>query len=443
MKKKLIYFFIGFILILCIAYLFRYKLSDSFKNKIPKGTTAILKVNTRQLEHHFLTDFLSRPLSYLKTGETAKKDSATTKKKAPSLFKGVKIPKNILFYSKDTTYTKTWVSTKIKIKNAKIIDDLLILKGYKSTLLKEVTIYSKKLVSIIIKEDHLIITYNSTNKNANSYFNEQTFLDKASLLLQKLNDCTSDVYYVSINNEELKANLNKGNISIIGNANFDFLKNNTHQIDKSNIALIATTLNKETDFTKELVKQLNKDKFKNITKLNFDSIYKKWNGTINFNLKSFKTKIDTIKTYEYDDDFNKVEKIATQKTTNPSFMLSITSNTNLYGYLDNANTIKIIDSKSVFIPLPIVQTFVESTANKTIFHTSKTIKKLTKEINSKLIVDFDFDGYRKSTKNTPFYYFKSIKNVQKCAITISKENELDFKIEMKDKTRNALFQLIK
>ncbi|MCF6349644.1 MAG: hypothetical protein L3J23_01265 [Flavobacteriaceae bacterium] len=435
MKKKLIYILIGFLLILSIAYLTRYKLGDNFENKIPKDTTAVLKINLRQLEHHFLIDFLSNPLSYLKTAKTKKKDT----KETPSFLKGIEVPKNILFYSKDTN---KWVSTKIKIKDAKIVGEFLISKGFKFLQLKEVYSYSKKLITAIIKEGYLIITYNG-NKNVNSYFNQNSFLDHTSLLLQKLTKSDCDVYYVSTMNEELKGNFNNGNIQLNGNANFNFLENKTHYISNSSIGSIVVTLNKEHNFSKKLIATIHKQKFKNFTKLVFDSVYNKWNGSINFNLKSFKTRIDTIKTYEYDADFHKIEKIAIQKTTNPDFVLSIGNSSNLYYYLENANTLKITANKSIFIPLPIITTFVKTTTNATAFYTSEPIGKLNKEINNKLTINFDFDTYRKNTLNTPFYHFETINSIQKCTILISKDNELSLKIDMKNKIKNALIQFIK
>ena len=443
MKKKLIYFFIGFIILVLLAYLLRYKTGADFKNKIPTNATAIVNVDLRQLEHHFLVDFISNPSLYLKSSKSSKKDTVTVKDK-PSLFKAVEIPKNILFYAKNNN-NSTWISSKLTVKNKKQFTDFLINSNFKPLLLKEFSVFTKQLISILINDTHAIITYNVNSNDYKSLFNESTYLSSTSLLFKKLKKSKSAICYVSESNDFLETNFKVNTIEIKGAIQTDLFKNTNTNIDTNAIGIISTNLNTESQVFKNLINTVDKSKFKSNTKLSIDSLIAKWNGSLYFNLNSFKIKTDTIKTYEYDDDFNKIETIKTQKTSNPDFILSLGNNNSktIYNYLEKEKSIKIVGKDTIFVSLPIVKTFANNAINHTNLFTSKTLRTNTKTTDNKLFVDFNFKEYRNKTKNTLFYYFNKIDAIEKGQLSISKKNELLFKLEMKDKNRNALVQLIK
>lgn len=445
MKKKIFYTLIGLLFILLLLYLIRYKISDNYKNRIPENATAIVRIDIRQLEHHFLADALKNPMTYFRSSKKSKKDSlkTTVKKKNTSILKALKIPKNILFYSTDKTSDKTWKSDPIKINNLNVLKNILEHQNFKPLQHKGNTIYHKKGIKISIKKEELIIVINSKKSitNSNLWLDNIKFIDKKSVLYNNLIKNKSDIAYIT-EKENINFNFNNGEIIGNGFANFDLFTNSKQEVFTNNIGMLSVSINKEHYFFKKYYNGINKEKFRNNFKLNIDSLSSKWNGKLQLNLFDFKLKTDTIKTYEYDDDFNKIEKIATQKTSLLEFKLSLNnSNSELSKYLVRKNAIQIVENDSVFVSFPLTKVFINQKNENLNFGNNIKTRISKKIIKNKLSLKFDFENYRQKTKNTPFFYFNNLKNLKKCDISISNDNNIKFIIKMKAENRNALVQL--
>ncbi|MGB1040560.1 MAG: hypothetical protein ACPGVD_06795, partial [Flavobacteriales bacterium] len=98
---------------------------------------------------------------------------------------------------------------------------------------------------------------------------------------------------------------------------------------------------------------IDREKFKKLTNFSLDSMIKYSNNTFEFNLYGTEIKSDTSVQYEYDDDFNKVEKFKITQSVHPQFELNIPyQNNNLFHYLVDDSCIKKIDGMYVFTPYP-------------------------------------------------------------------------------------------
>ncbi len=449
MKKKLVYIFIGIGILMTLLYLFRYKQDLTFTDRIPASATAIININTRQLEHHILTDFLEHPIVYLKSG-SSQKDSV--EKSKFSLTKGVKIPKNILFFTNEATLKDTWYSCILEVTNPDELSRYLRAEKFK----KNNNLFRKGNFVFAFKDKQLIIglTYHKESNNTEaiqSIFNETDFLHDESPLLKQLIDSGSDICLTTTNHNFFEANFKDGVFEIHGkaNPNFDlFIASLQPQYNQNTIASFTGKVNKEHALFKTISQKINASKFNATTHLAIDSIFKAWNGKLSFNLKSIEGKTDTIITYEYDDDFNKIEKIATQKIAVPMLTIRLENKRkrSLLDYFITKNAIQIIEKDTLFTAIPLYKFYVASREdNFKIYTDNNTEKEKEKKSTSKLSGYISIDNYMQSPQQFSFFstehpFFTTVKDA---SIQISENNDFLLNINLKDKNRNFLGQYMK
>jgi len=103
----------------------------------------------------------------------------------------------------------------------------------------------------------------------------------------------------------------------------------------------------------EIAKQVNRKSFEKVTNMNFDSILYYSDNSVSFHYYDSEIKTDSVITYEYDEDFNKIEKLMLDSTLHPIFDLLITEkNKGLFSYFENDSIIKSVNGKDVFTPYP-------------------------------------------------------------------------------------------
>ena len=445
MKKKLVYTFIGILTLMLILYIFRYKQSLTFTNRVPKDATAIININARQLEHHILIDLISHPISYLKSDTIRKK-----KRKKFSITKGIDIPKNILFFTNNTNYKNVWYSSIIGLNDPDELSRYLESEKYaknKNTFTKENIVFRIKdkqlIIAIVLNEEGVL------SKNLNSLFEERSFLLETSTLLKPIIANASDISFTTIQNDFLEGNFKDGIFEIHGKLHPDFsLFTNAIQPDynSSSILSIVGKVNKDHLLFKEFYKKIS-NKFDELTHLSLDSISKNWNGNLSLDLKSIESKTDTIITYEYDDDFNKVEKISTQTIEKPklTFKLGLLKNTNTIDYLLQQKAIQIIDNDTIFTPIPLYKFYASTFGNGLKVYSYKKQLDKTASKQTKFKSNLNLDRYWQSEQKFSFVSEKNttIKLVKKASFELSKDNKLSITIHLKKDNRNFLGQLLK
>ncbi|MCF6347960.1 MAG: hypothetical protein L3J20_06645 [Flavobacteriaceae bacterium] len=449
MKKKRVYIFIGIGILLMLLYLFRYKQDSTFINRIPNSATAIININTRQLEHHIVFDFLKHPITYLKS-ETTARDSI--KKPKFSLTKGIEIPKNILFFTNNSTLKKAWYSSVFEMSNPEELSRYLLTKNFK----KNNTIYSKDNFVFALKDKQLIIAITYDKKSniteaIQTIFNEKDFLNDGSPLLKPILENASDICLTTTNHDFFEANFKDGMFKIQGkaNPNFDlFISTMQPEFTQNSLAFITGKINKTHVLFKNSLQIINQSKFNKITHLSLDSITDQWSGTFSFNLKSIKSKTDTIITYNYDDDFNKVEIKSTQKLIIPEleFELKSEKDSILYNYFLQENAIQVIENETLFVAFPLYKLYAHPTKRSVIISDKKGVASIpVKESVFKLKGYFNIEEYIQNQLD--FISLPSenehIKLLKETSFQLSNKNKLSVKVNLKNANRNFLGQLIK
>ena len=446
MKKRLGFIFLGILILLSVIYLLRYKRALVFEEMVPNSATEIIHVNLRQIEHHILVDAINNPLKYIDFKWPEKKKDSLQLKKA------ISIPRNLFFYTNDTQFNGIWISSFIKVKKQEKLSAYLIRDGFVKSNDKDITLFRKKNVALAIKDKQLIVAFKknkeaSISAVAGEIFEEKKFLSKTSDVLKSIVNSKSDISYAAVTDDFVEANFKNGLFEVLGTLHSDvFLILKDGDFSKNSLGYISTKINKEHKLFKALIVEENRRKFNNFTKLSIDSIISKWNGSFAFNLKSINSKTDTIVTYDYDDDFNKIEKIAVQELIVPELDFSFDADSNLFGYLSNKNAIQVIEGDTVFTSMPLYKLYASTTATALNIATQKDFSGVAvKENKIKLNAYFNIEKYMQKPLDFSFLPTKNtyLQLLKETSIMYTTDNKLSIKLVLKNSERNFIGQFVK
>lgn len=448
MRKKSLYFFIVFAIIIVVLYVWRYKQSQTFENRVPSNASKVVNVNLRQIENHLLFDFLSNPITYLKPRK--RKDSL--KKPKTSITKGLSVPRNILFYTNSDRLKNNWFSSIVEVNDKEKLTSFLLKEKFVKSTGKNINFYTKASFVLAIKNEQLIIAFKA-NKKANIYpllvtlFDVKDFLRENTAILKSLTNSKSDISFSS-GEGSIEANFNKGTFELQGTLVSNLFIDNDNQIPNENgVFAMLGEINKNNEIFKGFIKG-KADKFNKITHLSLDSIVNKWNGKFNANITSIEQKTDTIISYEYDDDFNKVEIKSAQEKKIPTLMLALgqESTSSLSDYFYSKNTIQIIENDTIFTALPIYKFLVTNAdENFKLYVAENESPSVSRVTTSKLNFYFNVEKYMETPLDIPLNkgQEKFLKLVKTTQLDWAENNEFSLRINLKNTRRNFLGQLIK
>lgn len=448
MRKKWLFFLILFVLVIAILYIWRYKQSQDFEKRVPAYATKVVNVNLRQIENHLLFDFLANPVTYLKPRK--KKD--TIEKPKFSLTRGVKIPKNILFYTNADHLENNWFSTVIDVNDKDELSRFLLKENFSKVMENETTFFTRANVVVAVRAEHLILGFKERKENnirpiLISCFENKDFLSEDNAVLKSLKNSKSDVVFLS-NNTLLEANFKDGIFELEGELNSDlFVANENSNPDTDGVISFSGKLNKNHKAFNQIVTD-KKSKFNEIMHLSLDSIVQKWNGNLNLNISSIEHKTDTIVSYEYDDDFNKVEIKSTQNKKIPKLNLILGQEnvSTLSDYFYSKNAIQIVETDTIFTPIPFFKFLTTDTNTSLILRVNTANHKFIESISaSKLKFYLNVEKYFESPLDIPIHKEQEmfLKPIKTTTIDWSADNQFLFKINLIDESRNFLGVFIK
>lgn len=448
MKRKLGLLFLLLLVGLLIAYVLRYKTGTCICKTIPQEADAVIQVKVRSLERYFLHDVVLRPKSYF----SSKPDSLKQKEKSdqsssePStkyqqkvrLMDCVSLPKSLLLYRVDSI----WYSSDLKIKDAVKLEQFLTDNNFKSNGSGDEKIYIKKNQKILVDQEIMKVAY-KTELGTGLDFNtseKSDFLSKGDQLFDATHSSQNDIYFVDNKGQFLNINFQSGVINIDGNYNLTTLKPSAKESSTKGIGSLSAQL----DFPKfiELLSDNQKNKFSNFTKLNLDSLSGHINGELSTVLTDFSTSIDTITTYDYDDDFNKIEIKDIKESLEPSYSLLLGMDDEGIAYMKRQNAIVEQDGKDVLAIMPLVTTYSKQYQDALYLYTSDQDITEIQTTTSDAKFNFSFDVSQFLDKNKSDRDNKYLEDIDSMFLTIDNENNIEGKIAFRDK-RNGLVTLIR
>ncbi|WP_312076910.1 hypothetical protein [Chryseobacterium sp.] len=324
MKKRKLLFLIPIVILLAV-YFGLYHQNKDLKY-IPENADAIVLIDVKKLTRDYLSETLSHPSTWFEKSESKGKKSW--------LKSGVKIPDFVQFFHLKHENLSNWY-TVLEIKDKeKLLSFLTAAKFQK----KPQNIYSNGRFSLKISGKLLLMgTYEKSfsqlekafTSSKNKIRNADDFVIKGFGVLGILNEKKLEKYAINIGNDFIEIS----NIPDFKTEKVPLLKNKNSQhflqadLDKANLYLVSK-LFKSDIFSDS-----------NINSLQLISDIKQQN--------------DTIIIYDYDDNFNEVEKISYQKITQPQYFIQLkTKNTDaVWSDFKSKNQ---IDEKNQFTAIPFL-----------------------------------------------------------------------------------------
>ena len=441
MIKKIAYTFLIVCCIIVTVGFFRYNPTVIYAEKVPVSAEAVIHVNLREIEYNILTSFLEHPLSQL----NFIKQPTTKKENQRSLLDQIEIPSNAFLYTNQQEFKGFLISNKVSVKN----DFVEVLKetGFKEEKVGKTTIYRKQQITCVVNNNEVQILF-KVDKSAKVSNELIEALDKGNYfsddaeIFSNIKKHKSPIAFSTNKGGFFKVLVDEGQLSIKGklNENNDIFLPFKAGFEADAITIISGKLN-----TKKLAKILPENasgKFKKLTTLSLDSITAKWNGVMDFNLSSFVTKSDTIVTYEYDDDFNKVAKKEIQNMITPNVTFNLEGE-GLCEYLNKKEVIKRVNNSEVLTLMPLFTTYSFCNEGELQFTSQKqpVLNKL-KKLDDKFYFLFDVAQYQAKDRGVYSFKNKYLDKVQSIQLSVASSNDLKATVKLKNTSKNFFLQLL-
>jgi len=431
-------------LLIFLVGAFKYRQYLANQVSVPKNANSIMKVSVDEIYKTLVVNMILHPGYYFKS--TSGKNN---KSKLDDFDHGLKIPASIYLYT-IKNQPKTAFFSRFEIKEVDAFESFL-----KNVLHFNIEKKSKGFNYAQSKPGNISIYYD--NKNAAIVFSIEP-ADFQSILSDVLNQ--SHFVELSKSNFNLAKNatehlafadgkhfatMNFGNGAI--NFNDDFIS--------KNIASAAKPLHRKFNAESTVTFWLNAD-FKTTAKhtlklkttsLEHDSLGKYFKGYLDFEWLNTTQQTDSIITYDYNDDFEKVEKVTLQKREIPNFVVGISSDAiGLKNYLSKQKVINPdsgVVNKSVF---PLYKIFVSGDSSQLILSTGKNnkINEITESSNDFFALNINFLKLNKEL-NLPLLsrYTRLFKQLNLSGKAVSGKIKIEGKLDFTNDDINSLYQLVK
>ncbi|GGE67057.1 hypothetical protein EV200_10887 [Pedobacter psychrotolerans] len=432
------------LLLIFFVGLFKYRQYNANQISVPKEATAIIKISMDEIYKSLAMNMLLNAEYYLKSDTNKKIDISTRNFKH-----GLKIPASVYFYTiKDQPETALF--SRFEINQFNDFETFIKNKlGFK--ILKKqngITFAGSELGNVIVCYDlsNVAVVVSGDARNFDSalmnVLKENNF-QKIGSKFKSLKESTHHIAYFDAENS-VTTDFNNGEINI--NADFanHFLipaaKPNHRKFSKESTAIAWLNA----DFVKSPNKKI---RLKNSI-LERDSLLKYYKGYLDFEWTNTTTQTDSIITYEYNDDFEKTEKVALQKRSVPNLMLNIKAEKNLLiKYLNEKQVVNLDSgtmSKTVF---PLYKVFVGGNQNQLQLTTNKNNKIDTTQIPANEFFSLNVDFVKlNSSMNIPglTQRLKLFKHLEVKGTSMTTEQiQLRGKVTLNNVQVNALYQILK
>ncbi|MCX2475612.1 hypothetical protein OQZ33_14865 [Pedobacter sp. MC2016-05] len=413
---------------------------------IPKNTTSLVKISVDEILKTLAFNAISNPVHYFKS-DTGKNVGRSFKR----IDHGLSIPANLYLYTiKDQPNTSFFA--RFKIRNLQNFEDFLSKAvGFKIKKVSNKLNYAKSVlgnVAIWYDEKSAAVVFSSQIANFDAVLkdvlNEKDFKEMSDGGFSQLIKSSSHVAFQE-NAQLAELDFKSGEISF--NGIFNTLEGmkiksglNSHQPANTN-HVMNFWLN--ADFERNIKKEF---KLKNVV-IEQDSLVKYYQGNIDMEWINTIKQTDSIITYEYNDDFEKVQKVTLQQKDVPNVLINISADAlPLKNYLARQNVIYLdsgVVNKSVF---PLYQVFVGGNSKQLTLSTTKepSLHQYSQKNNNFLALNVNFKQLNRQV-SLPIIsrYLESLKYLTVTAqATRDKKIAIQGKLEMNNQDINALYQLL-
>lgn len=408
-----------------------------------------VKKNIRTLLYYYITN----PSQWgLNTIFKRHKDSLPQWKDA------VKIPDYIfIFHVKEQPLSALYCS--LILKNEEVFKKLLTLFNFKETIKEngQTAYYSYQLQIAIIKKDDQLLFGNVAAKDtslidavAHGLFNKADFIAD-SLLANILAPDNHFTVWVNKNNFLKDAFILNGNFTN-GQLQAEGLMQPSKQLELNQASFgIPDSSLLSIGFTQPLPEVYNllpatlKTNISTAINFNIDSLFIQQNKKYLLDVTGIINKTDSAVSYNYDDDFNKIEKVVVNKVQEPVFACTVFGEApaQLFNYWVKNKNIEPVNAGYLFTPIPFAKTYT-TVLKDTLLLSTNDYNKVNHNHSVTCIANLNICTSKlppNAGNYLPDIYLPFIKNILSFNVTASKEKEsvkIDMVVTAADNTKPLL-----
>lgn len=381
--KRIIKIVVPIIILAGIVY-WGYKFvnnTSSLLGVVHKNADAVVKIDLHGIKETIVLDALSSPKFYYDNISF----SSSKKEKDSTLEKGINLkPYTVVLYTlknvENTVFSTfpidnftgftAYVKEYVKNKKGKILEA----EGYKYAVLEKSKVciaWNSKNLAVAAAPDKIDLTKVSV-VFTDVLVGEKLIVDKNNSLIQKLKSTKDHIVYVK-GTSVIGLNFEDGKLAVAGQLEVDESSVFSKEIIVNSVRNASLQMYLDYNFAndnhkRDFISAFKNSSFLQKSNLQIDSIAKYSNGFFSLAVSGKTKQQDTIITYDYDDNFNKVEKKTVQEKEAPKMYVNLGVNKNgLSTYLKTQGAIE----QGVFTALPIYNFYVSSTDKVSLFATAK------------------------------------------------------------------------
>ena len=363
MRKKKVWIVLALVGLCYLYFTLFYKTINS--RAVPASTDALITIDVKKITNTILWQIITSP-SQWKISNPFKKDT-TQKINIKSV---LTIPDYIFAFHLQNQSSLYWY-VQLPIKKTTLLAPLLAQYNFVKYTHNQ---YVNRALGIRIIDtiNTVLITTNIDNDSSlavatNELYTQKTFAN--NIYINKCIDANSHLAAVVSNTNILendaiiKATIAKNELIIEAciqpQAKFDF-KEMGFTIPANPMAIFACT-----QPTAEVSNWLNgaKQKFTVLLGIEADSLFANTNTQYQLVLTDMVQRQDSAITYSYDDNFNKVQKVITNKVTEPNFCIQMkgTNMVSIFTYLQKKEIIMPEAEGNLFTSIPFAKSYITYT----------------------------------------------------------------------------------
>ncbi len=347
MKKKYIFLIVIVLLSIGVYFLFFHK--DKSLNYIPDNADIVVLVDVKKAKRQYISSYIAHPSKWFEEKNGAKNKISVTDS-------GLEIPDFMQIFHLNNTKISEWYTVleiNDKEKFSAFLKDRKFINGGKGTFKNNqffVKINGEKCIVGTSDLNFNNIGKPFSQKFRNNVLNADSFMGDGLGSISFISELRTQNFSIDLQDNEIEIK-NKHNSANFGSLISDLYKKTQFmdaELDSENIKKIGSV------FKENLTDSASVNHLKmcaNLTQVN-----------------------DTIVSYEYDDNFNEIEKITYQKIVQPDFEIVLqTSNPEkAWTYFQNK---KWINAKNQFTAIPFQPNLMSVNKNRiSIKSTRKSVK---------------------------------------------------------------------
>ncbi|WP_374463118.1 hypothetical protein [Chryseobacterium sp.] len=351
-KKKII---VPLLLLLVVAVYFTVFRKDKKLRYIPQNADAVVLIDTKKLTGQYLFSWLTHPSVW--SGSKTKSKSS-----GPAKDSGVRVPDFLqIFHIKDTRFSEWYTILELKDPQKFII----YLKKQKFTD-KGNNCFQKGQIFLRVEGNNCIA---GTSDSAFKTIHKQVLHPSANHIWdadQLIHNTLGSISFISGKKiQNFSIELNDDEIEIRNSSDFEIFNDIASKIQKGN-HFLELELDKEN--IRNFTRFFNKDTADSLQANSLKAV------------ADLEQVNDTIISYEYDDNFNEVEKKTFQKIIQPNYIIDLQSD-NAVKIWEYFQTKKWINSENQFTAIPFQPNKISLNNNRVVIQSTWKPVKLSPQLN--------------------------------------------------------------